>query len=401
MDVSSQRERMQIRKQLLKEIKILKDRKGFLRAGRQTFNRLFGRDSLIAAWQLLDWNPEICKATLEVLSQEQGRVFHDEREEEPGKILHETDFDLKWHPGGLFPFPYYGSVDSTPLFLIVFAFYHKKTRDRKFLERHWENILMALHWMEENGNRNGNSFLEYERKNPKGLYHQGWKDGTDVLRIKAPIAIVEAQGYQYLALREVSDIAKQKKDRSLSEQLAQRADVLKLEFNKRFWMKNEKYFALAIDGKKKQRGAITSNPGHCLFTGIIDEDKLDDTVARLFQEDMWTPYGIRTLSTKDPDFSSDGYHLGAVWPHDNWIIAQGLKKLGYQDEYQRIRNALFFARKEIGHLPELYGVADNKIVPTNPQGDFPQAWATGALFNFLGVGVHERIMKIPAKVFRW
>ena len=142
--------------------------------------------------------------------------------------------------------------------------------------------------MEENGNRNNNSFLEYERKNPKGLYHQGWKDGIDVLRINAPVAIVEAQGYQYLALREIGSIASQKKDTNLSEQLAQRADVLKLEFNKRFWMKNEKYFALAIDGKKKQREAITSNPGHCLFTGIIDENKLDDTVARLFKEDMWT-----------------------------------------------------------------------------------------------------------------
>ncbi|MCH8986946.1 amylo-alpha-1,6-glucosidase, partial [Patescibacteria group bacterium] len=281
MDVSSQRERIQIRKQLLKEIKQLKDRRGFLNAGIPQFNRLFGRDALIVAWQLLEWNPGICKATLEVLSQEQGKVFHDEREEEPGKILHETDFDSKWHPDGLFPFPYYGSVDSTPLFLIVFAFYHKKTKDRKFLEHHWENILMALHWMEENGNRNNNSFLEYERKNPKGLYHQGWKDGSqDHLKIHPPVAIVEAQGYEYKALKEISVLAETRKDIDLADKLKDRAKNLKDEFNEKFWMEEENYFALGLSGKKKQRKSITSNPGRCLFTNIIDEEKIEKVVER-------------------------------------------------------------------------------------------------------------------------
>jgi len=402
MDLSSQRERIKIRGQLLKEIRVLKDRKGFLRAGRQSFNRLFGRDSLIAAWQLLDWNPGICKATLEILSQEQGKVFHDEREEEPGKILHETHFSLKRHPDGTFPFPYYGSVDSTPLFLIVFGLYYQKTKDHKFLKSHWEHILMALHWMEEIGDKDKDYFLEYERKNPTGLYHQGWKDATDDhLKIKTPVAIVEVQGYQYYALREVSKLANFKKDTILSERLVERAAHLKSEFNKKFWMDKEQFFALALNRNKRQRKAITSNPGHCLFTGIIDEDKIHVVVKRLFAEDMWTQYGIRTLSSKDQDFDAREYHLGAIWPHDNWIIAQGLKKFGYKDEYQKIRTALFSARREMGRLPELYGVVDGKVVPTKTKANYPQAWATGALFNLLGVGVHERIMKIPAKIFRW
>ena len=167
MDESSQRERIKIRKQLLREIQTLKDRKGFLRAGLPKYNRLFGRDSLIAAWQLLDWNPDICKTTLEILSKLQGKVFNDEREEEPGKIIHETDLKKSRHPNDLFPFPYYGAVDSTPLFLILFAFYFKKTKDRKFLQSHWEHILMVLHWMEESGDKDKDYFLEYERKNPK------------------------------------------------------------------------------------------------------------------------------------------------------------------------------------------------------------------------------------------
>jgi len=402
MDESSQLERIKIRKQLLKEIKILKDRKGFLRAGRQTYNRLFGRDSLIAAWQLLDWNPGICKATLEILSQEQGKVFHDEREEEPGKILHETHFELKWHPDGLFPFPYFGSIDSTPLFLMVFAFYFKQTKDRKFLDRHWERILMALHWMEEIGDKDGDYFLEYERKNPKGLYHQGWKDsGEDHLKVEAPVAIVEVQGYQYRALKEISKLANFKKDTILSERLLERAAHLKSEFNKKFWMDKEQFFALALNRNKRQRKAITSNPGHCLFTGIIDENKIHAVVKRLFAEDMWTQYGIRTLSSKDPDFDAREYHLGAIWPHDNWIIAQGLKKFGYKDEYQKIRIALFSARREMGRLPELYAVENEKIVQTRTKANYPQAWTTGAVFNLLGVAFQERILRIPAKVFRW
>jgi len=394
-----------IKNQLLKEIKILKNRKGFLEAGLPSFDRLFGRDSLIAAWQLLDWNPGICKATLEILSQFQGKVINNEREEEPGKIIHETDLEKDWHPEGHFPFPYFGSIDSTPLFLIIFSFYFKKTKDKKFLKSHWENILMALNWMEEYGDKDKDYFLEYQRKNPKGHFHQGWKDCLeDHLKIEPPVAIVEVQGYQYLALKEISELAGIRKDQDLAKKLKERAKILKKEFNKKFWMPKNKYFALAIDGEKKQRKAITSNPGHLLFTGILDEDKIKFVVQRLFKSDLWTSFGIRNHSIKEPDFDPKSSHLGSIWPHDNWIIAQGLKKQGFKEEYRKIKEAMFLAHKQIGFLPEYYGVVNGKIVlEMRVKPCHPQAWATCALFNFLEFlkGMQGKLFQVPLRVFRW
>ncbi len=392
---------IQTRKQLLKEIKILKDRKGFLKAGLPDFNRLFGRDSLITAWQLLDWNPGICKATLDILSHFQGEVFNNEKEEEPGKILHETDLEKNWHSKNYFPFPYYGSVDSTPLFLIVFSFYFKRTKDRKFLENHWENILKALNWLEDCGDKDKDYFLEYQRKNPNGLLHQGWKDGfDDHLKIEPPVAIVEAQGYQYLALKEVADLAVIKKDFDLAKRLRERAEELKEEFDKKFWMPDKNYFALGLNGKKEQKEVITSNPGHLLFTGILKEDKIEKVITRLFEPDLWTLYGIRTYSTKELDFKEVQYHLGSVWPHDNWIIAQGLKKLGFKEKYRKIKKALFLAQKEIGFLPEYYGVKNDKIIKI-PKANYPQAWATCALFNFLGFSFQGKLFRLSARIFPW
>ena len=375
-----------VRSQLLKEIKILKDPKGFLKAGLPDFDWLFGRDSLIAAWQLLDWNPDIAKNTLAILSRLQGKVFQAEREEEPGKILHETDFEKSRHPKISFPFPYYGSVDSSPLFLIVFSFYFKKTHDTAFLESHWKNIIKTLNWLEDCGDRDKDYFLEYERKNPKGLYHQGWKDDLkDHLKIKPPVAIVEVQGYHYLALLEAAELAAVQKDLALARGLQQKAAELKEVFDKKFWMPRLNYFALALDGEKKQKRTITSNPGHLLFTGILKEDKVKQTVRRLFKGDLWTPYGIRCHSAKEPDFGERRPHLGAVWPHDNWIIAQGLRKLGFKEEYKKIKKALLLAYQEMGRLPEYYGVGarEAKIIEI-PQANYPQAWSTGALLNFLG-----------------
>jgi len=389
-----------LKRKIWLELKKLKDRKGFLNAGLPKYNRLFARDALISAWQLLEKNPGIAQATLEILSQLQGKVINGEREEEPGKIIHETDLKKNWHPEGYFPFPYFGSVDSTPLFLILFSFYYKKTKNKKFLDLHWENILMALNWMEEYGDKDKDFFLEYQRKNPKGLFHQGWKDSfEDHLKIEPPVTLVEVQGYQYLALKEISQLAEIKGDFDLLKKLNERAERLKEEFNKKFWMESldlsssfsglkpsfEKYFALALDGQKRQKRAITSNPGHLLFTEIIVKDKVDFVVKRLFQEDLWTNYGIRTHSSKESDFDPKSYHLGSIWPHDNWIISQGLKKLGYQNEYQKIKNAILKAYNDLGFLPEYYGVVNGKIIIDLPQKPcYSQAWSLGALLNFLG-----------------
>ena len=374
-----------IKRKSLAEIRQLKDKKGFIRAGLPRFNRLFGRDSLIAAWQLLDKNPGICQATLEILSQYQGKVFNDEREEEPGKIIHETNLEKSHHPENSYPFPYYGSIDSTPLFLILFSFYYKKTKNLKFLNSRWENILRAINWIEECGDKDKDLFLEYQRKNERGCFHQGWKDYfEDHLKIEPPVAIVEVQGYQYSALREVALLAEIKKDWDLVDKLEERAWELKKKFDQDFWMASKNYFALALDRKKQQRKAITSNPGHLLFTGVLRDEKIDFVVKRLFQDDLWTPFGIRTHSTLEPDFDPKSYHLGSVWPHDNWLIAQGLKKLGRKSEYQKIKNAILWTYERLGFLPEFYGVIDGKItLEMRKTPCYPQAWASGALFNFL------------------
>lgn len=319
------------------------------------------------------------------MSQFQGKVFNKEKEEEPGKILHETDLGKSYHPQGHFPFPYYGSVDSTPLFLILFAFYFKATDDKKFLDYHWENILKAINWIEERGDADKDLFLEYQRKSDKGLFHQGWKDGfKDHLIIEPPVALVEVQGYQYLALKEISKLAETRGDFDLSKKLEGRAENLKNNFNEKFWMEDKKFFALALDGKKQQKKSITSNPGHLLFTGILAQDKINFVVKELFEKNLWTPFGIRTHSILEPDFDPKSNCLGSVWPHDNWIIAKGLKKLGYQKEYQKIKKAILLAYEKLGFLPEFYGVVDGKItleMETPPC--HPQAWSSGALISFL------------------
>ncbi len=380
-----------IKRKVLSEIKRLKDKKGFLKAGLERINhssrldRLYGRDSLISAWQLLDWNPGICKATLEILCQLQGKVINNEREEEPGKIIHENDFEKSYNLKRHFPYPYYGSIDSTPLFLILFSFYFKKTKDIKFLNDHWENILKALNWIEKYGDKDKDLFLEYKSKNPNGLFHHGWKDAyTDHLKIEPPVAIVEAQGYQYLALKETAQLAEMKKDWGLADKLEDRALKLKKKFNQDFWMEDKKFFALDLDGKKQQRRAITSNPGHLLFTGILEEEKIEFVVKRLFENDMWTVYGIRTHSSQEPDFDPRSYHLGSVWPHDNWLIAQGSKKIGFEKEYQKIKKAIITAHQKLGFLPEFYGVIDGNITLEMEKSPcYPQSWSSCALFNFL------------------
>lgn len=383
-----------IKQKLREEINLLRDEKGFLRAGVPRFNYLFGRDALISAWQLLDEEPAICRSTLKVLSELQGKRTNFFTEEEPGKILHEKS--VPWHC-----WYYYGSVDSTPLYLIVFSLYFEKTQDDQFLIKHWPNIKMAANWIEKYGDKDKDYFLEYKRKTIRGLYHQGWKDGVGVLgRIKTPVAIVEAQGYQYLALEKIAWLAGEIfREDPYSNHLVERILKLRRRFNNEFWMPDKNYFALALDGNKEQKKAVTSNPGHLLFTGILEKEKERLLVERLFQNDLWTPFGIRTHSSLEPDFNPEAYHLGSVWPHDNWIIAQGLKARGYKKEYQRIKQAILLAYEKIGFLPEYYLVIDNQVLLKRKVGlpcyprildrapCYPQAWASGALLNFLTEGV--------------
>ena len=336
-------------------------------------------------------DPSIARATLQILGKYQGNVVDPRSEEEPGKILHEYRFDPEEQAKlPEWSFPYYGSVDSTPLFIILAHQYFQRSNDRAFLSKMWNTIEAAFKWTIDLGDADGDNYVEYERKNPHGLFHQGWRDGIkDHLKINPPVALVEVQGYVFAAFQGMISLAADLAEHNISRTALVRAETLKSKFNRDFWMEPEGYFALALDGKKKQRKAVTSNPGHLLFTGIVSEDKVKPLVSRLFQSDLWTPYGLRTHSTEEPDFDPYSYHHGTVWPHDNWIAYKGLKALGFSGHANRIKTALLRAFEELGKIPELYAVVKGKIVDLSKSSgkgvsaNPVQAWSSAGLLEML------------------
>ncbi|MBI2042244.1 MAG: hypothetical protein HYT21_00615 [Candidatus Nealsonbacteria bacterium] len=367
--------------------------KGYLWAGYPKYRRLFGRDSLIAAWQLLKTRPAISRVTLMALAKYQGWTVDPKREEEPGKILHEhydggllqQIRDLSWSRLRQYltwGFPYYGSIDSTAWWLILLSRFFQRTGDRTFICWLWTNVFSALQWIERYGDVDADCFIEYRRKNRHALLHQGWKDGLQ-MSISQPVAMVEVQGYYYLAYLEIAALAGEvMQDRHAKAWLEEKAASLKEKFNAAFWVEEREFFALALDGQKEQVATITSNPGHLLFTGIVDYEKEVKIVRRLFADDMWTPYGIRTHSASDHCFDAASYHQGSIWPHDNWIIYVGLKERGYHQEAETVKQALIRAYKTLGCMPELYGVENNRLFYIST-ACCPQAWASGALLNLL------------------
>jgi glycogen debranching enzyme len=380
---------VEIKRRLLENIEKLRSSMGYLNAGYPRYNTLFGRDSLISAWQMLKVDPSIARATLQTLAKYQGKTVNPKAEEEPGKILHEYRFDPKSRMElNHWDFPYYGSVDSTPLFVITAGEYLRQTRDETFLSQIWDNVLAAFRWVVNYGDKDGDCYVEYERKNPYGLFHQGWKDGVeDHLKIKPPVAIIEAQGYVYAAFQNLISLGRETGKNHISKEALTKSEVLKRKFNQEFWMEEEKYFALALDGEKERRHVVTSNPGHLLFTRIVDQDKMKPLISRLFQPDLWTPYGIRNHSAEDPDFDPYSYLRGSVWPHDNWVIYKGLQNLGFNLHADRIKKALIRAFGELGTIPELYSVVKGRIVDlsqlegvlANPM----QAWSSAGLLEMI------------------
>ena len=356
---------------------LLDNKHGYVQAGAPGFMGLFGRDSLITSWQLLDYNPMIARNTLIELARLQGERVDRKTGEQPGKILHEyypeDSTDKSWFQKYKSKIewleidkPVYFSIDSTLLFIIVYNMYVEKTHDVSLQKKLKKNIERASDWISKYGSyeKDYHHFIGYEwdSKQP-GLHNQSWKD-SDEYSIKDPVFPVEVQGYAYA---------------SMSNKMPK--EMFKKDFFSEFYMKEEKYFAFALDGDLKQVKEITSNPGHLLFTGILDEGSRLLVKEKLFSKELWTPYGIRTLSTESENFDPCSYHSGSVWPWDNWVIAQGLKKYGYDKEYMMIKEALFRAYDELGILPEYYGVINDKIVRLPAQ--YPQAWSSGALLNFL------------------
>ncbi len=366
----------------------------FLSAGVPWFVTPFGRDTIITCLQImmLDTHPAV--ETSNVFTQLQGKTVDPWRDEEPGKIFHEIRRGELANIRAIPHTPYFGSADSTALYLIMISEIVRWTGDLKIAQQITAPINQALEWLDRFGDADGDGFIEYETKSRRGLVNQGWKDsGNSVVHAdgrlaEAPIALAEVQAYAYLAKRRMSELFALMGDGRRAAEVSAQANALKKRFNEAFWMPDEGYYAMALDKDKQQVRTITSNPAHGFWTGIIDDDKSGRVAGRLLMPDMFSGWGIRTMSKASLNYNPMSYHNGSVWPHDNAIIIRGLKKYGFTEAANRISSGLFEAALHYDYyrLPELFcGFTKRAITrPVNyPVACSPQAWASGAIFMIL------------------
>ena len=366
----------------------------YLAAGIPWYVTLFGRDSIISALQSLSIRPGLAIDTLEILAALQATEEDPARDMEPGKILHELRTGEMVRTGELPHRPYYGSADSTPLWLVLLGATWDWTGDRDLLDRLWPNALRALDWIDRHGDRNGDGFTDYERRTGGGLINQGWKDSHDAIRDRhghlavPPIALAEVQGYVFDAKRRMAALARVRGETELAGRLDAEAEVLRARFEAAFWSDEQGFYALALDGSGRRVDAVGSNPGHCLWSGIVTSDRARQVVGRLMAPDMFSGWGIRTYAAGQPGYNPIGYHTGSVWPHDGSLIAAGFKRYGYHDEANRLVGAMFEASQGFVdyRLPELICGFDRSAAPAPvpyPVACSPQAWAAGSVFLFL------------------
>jgi glycogen debranching enzyme len=373
----------------------------YVAAGVPWFTTLFGRDSIITSLEILPFMPDVARETLRVLADWQATEDDPERDMEPGKILHELRVGELARTGELPHRPYYGSVDATPLWLILLDETYRWTGDLELVRSLWPNALAALEWIDRYGDRDGDGFVEYERRNPAGLLNQGWKDSGDAIRHRdgtpavAPIALVEIQGYVYDAKRRLAKLAQRLGEHELSAKLDVEATELQRRFDTAFWMDDVSFYAIALDRDKRQVGTITSNPGQCLWSGIVPPERVDAVVDRLLDPTMDCGWGIRTYASGQPGFNPVGYHTVTVWPHDNALIAAGMKRVRRHDAADRIATRIFEAAQHSPdfRLPELFcgydrGLADVPI--PYPVACSPQAWSAATALSLLQtmLGMH-------------
>jgi glycogen debranching enzyme len=354
-------------------------------AGAPWFMTLFGRDSLWASEMALPVDPSLALGTLQTLADRQGSVVDPMSEEEPGKILHEVRLGVSIGLALGGKSVYYGSIDATPQFVMTLASVSRWGFAKDTISALLPHADRALEWIRKYGDKDGDGFIEYQRLNPEGLINQGWKDSWDGINFadgrlaEPPIALCEVQALAYSAFLSRGWIAYDAGDRGMASALTIEAAKLKRQFNEQFWMPERGYFAVALDANKRQVDACASNMGQCLWHGIIDDDKVPRVVDRLMSPDMFSGWGVRTLSTEMGAYNPASYHNGSVWPHDNAIIAAGLIRYGYTEEAQRISTALFEAAEySEGRLPELFCGFSRDQVPEPvpyPTACSPQAWA--------------------------
>lgn len=364
-------------------------------AGVPWYVALFGRDSLIAGYEAVLFWPDRAVGVLHTLSRLQGTRLDPAREEEPGKILHEHRFGDLGAGNRLIPgFPYYGSIDATPLYLMLLAAVHRVTGNPAVAADLRPNAELALDWLERFGDRDGDGFLEYERRGDIGLDNQGWKDSFDSVRFhdgrlaRPPIALVEVQGYAIAAWLGMADVLGDLGEGNRAASLRARAEALKARLNDEFWLAERGYFAEALDGDKRPVDSITSNPGHLLWTGAVAPERASDVARRLLSPDLFSGWGIRTMATGDAGFNPISYHDGSVWPHDTALVLAGLARYDFVEEAVRVAEGLLAALAEYPErrLPELFAGYARDEVPfpvEYPTASRPQAWASASVFLLL------------------